>query len=159
MSTITLPRCKHFGQCGGCAFQDREYPQEQLELKKKSLEDLFGRPVEVTPSRKTYEYRNRMDFVCAFGKIGLRKKGRFNQVVEIDQCHLLPDRAADLFRLLKEKIRGNGIPDFNYLNHQGYLRYITLRVPANTPDIMVNFVTATEEEKLLPLLETGDSAR
>jgi 23S rRNA (uracil-5-)-methyltransferase RumA len=153
MSTTTLPRCKHFGQCGGCAFQDRAYLREQLELKKKSLESLFGRPVEVVPSPLAYGYRNRMDFVCAFGKIGLREKGRFNRVVEIDQCLLLPDRAADLFRLLKEGVRANGIPDFNYLNHQGYLRYITLRVAANTPDIMVNFVTATEEEKLMPLLE------
>lgn len=155
MGATTSPRCKHFGECGGCAFQDREYPGEQLSMKRRILNGLFGGEVEILPSPKPYEYRNRMDFVCAFGRIGLRKRGRFREVVEIERCRLLPARAAELFTRLKETSRRENIPDFNYLNHQGYLRYITIRVAEFTEDIMVNFVTATDEDRLLPLVEAA----
>lgn len=152
MDTTATPRCPHFGQCGGCAFQDVPYPG-QLSAKQASLKEWLGSEVEVVPSPKPYGYRNRMDFVCAFGRIGLRRRGRHDEVVEIDRCHLLPERASDFFQTLKALVRSNGIPDFNYMIHRGYLRYITIRAAENTPDLLVNFVTASDDERILSVLE------
>ncbi|OGS35021.1 MAG: 23S rRNA (uracil-5-)-methyltransferase RumA [Elusimicrobia bacterium RIFOXYB2_FULL_49_7] len=149
------PLCPHFGECGGCLYQDKSYPEEQIGLKLNALQQLFNREVPITPSPEAYGYRNRMDFVCAFGKIGFRKRGTHNQVVEVEQCYLLPKRVAHLFQILKETVREYGIPDFNYLNHQGYLRYITLRVACYSEDVMVSFVTANDDPLLMPLVEAA----
>src|SRR3989339_493610 len=146
------PLCPHFGECVGCLYQDKSYPEEQIGLKLNALQQLFNREVPITPSPEAYGYRNRMDFVCAFGKIGFRKRGTHNQVVEVEQCYLLPKRVAHLFQILKETVREYGIPDFNYLNHQGYLRYITLRVACYSEDVMVSFVTANDDPLLMPLV-------
>ena len=58
--------CPVFGECGGCKFQDVEYSL-QVQAKAQWLSGLFERQIEVRPSPKGYGYRNRMDFVVAFG--------------------------------------------------------------------------------------------
>jgi 23S rRNA (uracil1939-C5)-methyltransferase len=63
--TTAIPRCPHFGACGGCQYQDLTYP-EQLRLKRALLEELLEQAnVEVQPSitlhsAEPYEYRNRI---------------------------------------------------------------------------------------------------
>ena len=149
----TIPRCPYFGQCGGCSFQDVQYPNAQLEMKKKHLRDLLGREVEIVAAPNAYEYRNRMDFVCAFSKIGLRMRGRFSEVVDLEECHLIHHRFLPVFKELRSAVKELGIPDFNYLSHKGYLRYIVFRISAHTPDLMISFITASEDEAILPLIE------
>ena len=61
------PRCRYFGQCGGCQYQHLAYPA-QLRLKHKQISDLLRRiggfasaviePVEACP--QPYGYRNRV---------------------------------------------------------------------------------------------------
>ena len=72
--------CPYFGQCGGCQLQDIAYEQ-QLELKIDFLKQILqiDLPLEIIPATP-WRYRNRMDFVYAFGKIGLRKAGNFRKV-------------------------------------------------------------------------------
>jgi len=125
----------------------------QLEQKAKELEAILETTIEVVPSPDPYEYRNRMDFVCAFGKVGFRERGRFKEVVDLSECSLLPSRFLPLFLELKEAIKSLAIADFNYLNHKGYLRYMVFRVAKNTDDLMVSFVTASTDTAILPLLE------
>jgi 23S rRNA (uracil-5-)-methyltransferase RumA len=151
-----VPCCRYFGQCGGCSFQDVAYPEAQIESKKKYLKALLGREVEIIPSPIAYGYRNRMDFVCAFSKIGLRQRRRFNEVVDLEECHLINNKFLPLFRELRAAAKESGIRDFNYLNHEGYLRYMVFRLSANAPDMMVSFVTATADEAVLPLLALAE---
>ncbi len=148
----TVPWCPYFGLCGGCSFQDISYA-DQIEQKKKELKSIFGFDIDVVPSPLEYEYRNRMDFVCAFSKVGFRQRGRFNEVVDLKECHLINKRFIPIFQELRNAINELGIKDFNYLNHQGYLRYIVFRLAAHTPDLMVSFVTSTTDEAILPLIE------
>ena len=60
-----IPRCPHFGTCGGCQYQDLAYP-EQLRIKRARLEDLLQQtsvevPRDITlHSAEPYEYRNRI---------------------------------------------------------------------------------------------------
>jgi 23S rRNA (uracil-5-)-methyltransferase RumA len=151
MDYTTPPRCPHFQTCGGCLYQDIAYPEGQLDIKKKALNSVLGREVEIIPSPRAYGYRNRMDFVCAFSGVGLRARGRHDRVVDVRECHLISERAGQLLRGLKEGIEKYGIQDYDYLKHQGYLRYIVFRMPAHTKDLMVSFITADTSDVIMPL--------
>ena len=69
------PVCKHFGRCGGCYLQDLSY-EDQLRVKLEFLKELFSDRFElegvIIPSPQPLYYRHRMDYVCAFSKMGLR---------------------------------------------------------------------------------------
>ena len=67
-SQRVVPRCPHFGVCGGCAMQHLE-PSTQVAIKQRSLEDTFWhvgklRPARVLPPRRArtwgYRYRARL---------------------------------------------------------------------------------------------------
>jgi len=150
-----MPRCAHFGECGGCAFQDLAYLSTQVPRKAQMLSEAFGLPVKVVPSPGDYEYRNRMDFVCAFGKVGLRMKGSFRKVIGIGHCHLVPARVSHLLERLRRAAAENAIPDYDYLRQEGYLRYIVIRAAHFTPDLLVSFVTAARDERILPLVKAA----
>jgi len=64
MSQQAIPRCPHFGACGGCQHQDVAY-EEQLNLKRKRLAELLqdtglAIPEIATHAAEPYEYRNRI---------------------------------------------------------------------------------------------------
>ena len=68
------PGCRHFGPCGGCAWQHIAY-QEQLRLKQRMLQQLLpGLDVRLTlptPSEAgasaPWHYRNKVSFVFGPG--------------------------------------------------------------------------------------------
>ena len=73
-----LPRCKHFGICGGCHYQNLPY-EEQLKAKTEILRDQLRRigkienpPVQdMVPSPSPWNYRNHVQFhLTEEGKLG-----------------------------------------------------------------------------------------
>ncbi len=66
------PRCKHYGECGGCKWQILPY-DEQLRYKQQQIVDNLTRIgkielPEIMPilgSKHIYEYRNKVEFTCA----------------------------------------------------------------------------------------------
>lgn len=141
------PRCPLFGSCGGCAFQDVSL-KDQAEAKKAFLEYLFPslfKRFHHAPSK--YFYRNRMDFVCAFGDVGLRKKNSFNLVVGIEQCLLMSEQSNEVLQAIKRKLKQHAITDYDFLNHEGFLRYIVLREAKNNKSFLINFITSADETK------------
>jgi len=147
-----VPECPHLGFCGGCLYQDIPY-DTQVAQKAQILTEMLGLSVEVVPSPRPYGYRNRMDFVCAFGKTGFRVRKQYKEVVDLTDCRLLPTRFLPLFLKIKAAIKSNEILTYNYLSHKGYLRYVIFRVAANTNDLLVSFVTASEENHIQPLID------
>lgn len=155
------PVCPHFGECGGCMFQNIPY-ENQLLLKKDYVNDLFegiaavGHVEPGTP----LGYRNRMDMVCAFGKKGLRMQGRYRQVVDINSCAIMQSASNEKFIELRELL--SGIEDYDYLHHSGYLRYIVLRQGRFTGEVMANLVVSVPENRfgfaLYDFLEAVDSS-
>ncbi len=92
------PRCKYFGQCGGCQYQHVAYPA-QLRAKHKQISDLFqriggleGAAIDpVVPCPEPYGYRNRIMVRTQWNsraqRIELGFLGTDNEfVVSIDQC-------------------------------------------------------------------------
>ncbi|MCP4133913.1 MAG: 23S rRNA (uracil(1939)-C(5))-methyltransferase RlmD [bacterium] len=145
------PQCKHFEKCGGCMFQDLSY-ENQLLLKKEYLNTLFEGVTEIEevyPS-SPFQYRNRMDMVTAFGKFGLREAGSYKFVVDIESCAIMQEKAGSLFTKLGPLVKE--IEGYNYLNHEGYLRYVIFRQAFFSKELMVNFVIADRENRLGPVI-------
>jgi 23S rRNA (uracil1939-C5)-methyltransferase len=97
------PRCKHFGICGGCHYQNLSY-ENQLKAKTEILRDQLQRigkienpPVKpMVASPLAWNYRNHVQFhLTAEGKLGfVNAKG--NSVFPIEECHL-PETSIDSF--------------------------------------------------------------
>jgi 23S rRNA (uracil1939-C5)-methyltransferase len=90
-----IPKCSHFGICGGCHYQQLTY-HDQLEVKTGILRDQLRRignipnpPVEpIIASPNEWNYRNHVQFHLTqdgkLGYIGANKRG----VIPISECHL-----------------------------------------------------------------------
>ena len=87
-----------------------------------------------------------MDFVAAFDRRGLRQRGNFKEVVDITDCKLLQQKSNDFWKMIRPEILK--IQDYNYLNHEGFLRYCVLRQTYFTEELMCSFVI--KEDKGLP---------
>jgi 23S rRNA (uracil1939-C5)-methyltransferase len=90
-----MPRCLHYGICGGCHYQHLPYPT-QLEAKTRIVRDQLERiggfaspPVDpAVPSPQEWNYRSTVQFhLNDAGKIGYQA-ARTNTVVQIQECHL-----------------------------------------------------------------------
>lgn len=159
------PRCPHAVECGGCAFQDRQY-DDQVAAKRAALARLYGEAdildaeaqetFEVVASPDAYAYRTRMDYVATKGRFGLRARGKFNYVVELGVCHLIPPAAFAAAKAVWEAARELGLPDYNIRTHEGFLRYIVVRrSPAD--EVLIAAVTAAGpyEEQMERLATTA----
>lgn len=146
------PPCRYAGVCGGCMLQHFEY-DTQLVIKKEYcniiLQDVAS--IDSIEASVPLGYRNRMDYVTAFGKVGLRKRGSFKHVVDLHDCLLLQDRSRQAFATIREKL--TGVQDYDYLVHKGYLRYVVLRQGYNSGQLMLNFVVSQEENNLQQVIE------
>jgi 23S rRNA (uracil-5-)-methyltransferase RumA len=131
------PLCPHAppdGMCGGCTFQDRSYAT-QIAAKQIALRGLWAADltsgtldaVEVIGSPNPFEYRTRMDYVCSKDRFGLRRSGKFNFIIDLDQCHLIPPSAFAAARGVHEYATSLGLPDYNLRSHEGFLRYVVVR--------------------------------
>lgn len=148
-------RCSHAppsGQCGGCTFQDRTYPA-QVAAKRAALRSLwsddlpgdFIDALNVVASPDPFAYRTRMDFVASKERFGLRRGGRFNYIIDLQECHLIPAHAFTAARAVYEHAMAWGLPDYNLRTHAGFLRYVVVR---RSPDdeLLLALVTAAPGE-------------
>jgi tRNA (uracil-5-)-methyltransferase len=146
-----VPACPHFGECGGCLFQDIPY-EGQLALKKRMVNDTLGgtAAVERVMPSDPFRYRSRMDLVAAFGSFGLRRRGSYRVVADISGCHIMQEKSDSLLKKMRPLVLA--VEGYDYLRHEGYLRYVVLRESRFTGQVMVNFVVAAKENRLSPLL-------
>ncbi|MBN1317992.1 MAG: class I SAM-dependent RNA methyltransferase [Anaerolineales bacterium] len=153
------PHCPHYGVCGGCHFQHIDYPA-QLQFKTEVVRDQLGRvghfidpPVEpALPSPVQWRYRNSVNFSpTADGKLGFWSPTE-EQVVPIDECHIIEAGLQTLYREMDLELPG--------------LLRVTLRIGADG-DLLVVFETEDVEPPELAtdltvsaaiLLPTGEAA-
>lgn len=147
------PKCKHFGTCGGCSYQHICY-KDQLKMKKEFLEKLFECEIEVIPSPKEFFYRNKIELVYAFNKLGLREKGTYKRVVDLQECYLHSEKVKEILPKLRELFKEHKIESYDYLKHEGYLRYVVLRHAKISNQHMINFVTANEVPTISKVAES-----
>ncbi|MBU0677104.1 MAG: TRAM domain-containing protein, partial [Verrucomicrobia bacterium] len=108
------PKCKWFGQCGGCQYQHISY-EHQLAVKEKQLTDTLVRiakienpPVEpIVPSPKPYGYRNKMT-LHGPGKPGFLALDN-KTLLPVERCPLVTDIINNtLSRILAENPHVDG---------------------------------------------------
>lgn len=150
-----VPRCPYAppaGQCGGCAFQDREYPA-QVAAKRAALRHLWEgdlpdallMALDVVASPNPFAYRTRMDFVASKNRFGLRRSGRFNYIIDLEECHLIPARAFAAARAMYDHAMRLGLPDYDLRTHTGFLRYVAVRRSPDD-DVLLALITAAPDE-------------
>lgn len=170
------PVCEHFEHCGGCTFQQLEYGK-QLEQKVQQVKDAYKRLagieevkiVEIIKSDKIYNYRNKMEFTFSNRRwvlpdedddvkkdfaLGLHIPGRYDKILDINECHIQPEIGNKILNYIKRKAQESGLKPYDVKTHIGFLRHLMLRFGANTKELMVNFVTSYENtELLIPLVQ------
>lgn len=147
-----LPRCPYFGTCGGCALQDVEYA-EQVRAKGAALRELLGFDVPLVPSPSPYNYRYKMEFVAAFGRLGFRLMGDYKQVVDLRECHLVQPRVSALLEDLHRWTEEFGVEGYDYMRHHGDLRYVVTRHAISSDQLMVTLITASPQTRVQPILD------
>ena len=148
-------RCKHFGVCGGCKWQILPYA-EQLKYKQQQIVDNLTRIgkielPEISPilgSKHIYAYRNKLEFTCADRKwlpweeieaaggldkidstygLGFHIPNCFDKVLDIEECHLMPDINNRIRNGVREYARTHGLTFYNEHTHEGLVRTLILR--------------------------------
>ena len=149
--------CPHYGICGGCEFQTLPY-EEQLKMKEAQVRALLEPvcpeiPFEgIVPSPVHSEYRNKMEF--SFGdaykggplSLGMHKRGSFYDIVGVDQCKIVDEDFRAVLTTTLEHFREAGVPFFQKMRHEGYLRHLLVRKAVKTQQILVDLVTSTQME-------------
>lgn len=148
--------CGHFGVCGGCATQDIPYPEE-VGRKEAALLEALGRPVPVAPSPRELFYRTRMDYVFAWNKLGLRKRGDPRGVLDLEECLLVSPEAWALVLRAKEAAKRLGLKSYVYTAGVGYLRYVTVREAPVTGERMLILLTNGRDPAVRPLLDEAEA--
>ncbi len=166
----TEPKCKHFGICGGCKWQNVSY-QEQLKFKHKQVVEQIKRigkiePREVLPiiaSDHIFYYRNKLEFTFSsrrwfveqyeFEKIktskalGYHVPGMYDRVLDIEECLLQQEPSNKIRNELKKFAIDNKISFYDSRTHKGFLRNLIIR--NNTQgEFMVIVIFAREEPEL-----------
>ncbi len=146
------PRCPHFGRCGGCAWQHLSYAaqlREKEAMVRDSLERIGGfrdlplRPILAAPD--PYHYRNKMEFAFHPEAIlGLHARGRFDEVVPIEACHIASPRVSALVAVVRDFVRREGLPCYDKRTHGGLLRHLVVREARSTGEILVGIVTTSD---------------
>ncbi|MEM4396686.1 MAG: methyltransferase [Candidatus Woesearchaeota archaeon] len=128
-----MHQCRNLRLCGGCNLI--KHYEEQLKDKQSLINSLFPYSKEIIKT-KEINYRNRMDFI-ANKKLSLRKKGKFNEFVEIDYCFLAEEAINQRIPIINEFLK-NYDDFYNLKTHQGNLRYVVIRT--NGKDCQINVV-------------------
>jgi len=110
------PKCKLFGQCGGCQYQNLRY-DKQLEVKTAQvaelLEHMADLTLEVNPaiaSPKEWGYRSKITPHFdrprdgKIGPIGFQKNGRGRQLIDVYHCPIAMDEINEALPKVRENI-------------------------------------------------------
>jgi 23S rRNA (uracil1939-C5)-methyltransferase len=117
-----VPRCPHFGVCGGCSIQHLD-PLAQAAVKQRVMEDAFWhiaklRPEVIYPAMtgQAWGYRQRARLgvrkVLSRGGvlIGFHEK-RSSYIADLSTCSVLPPHVSTMLPRLRELVEGLSIAD------------------------------------------------
>lgn len=177
----TVPKCQHFGICGGCKWQNLPY-DEQLKAKQQQIFDQLSRigKIElpdfnpIMGSSKIYFYRNKLDFGCCNKRwltreqvesnaefnnknaIGFHVTGAFDKIFPIEKCWLMDDIHNQIRNEIFRYATEHDITFFDLRLQQGLLRDVMFR-NSNTEEWMVlfqfHFDTEDDEFKAKSLMQ------
>ena len=144
-------KCLHFGTCGGCKWQQLNYPQ-QLVFKQKFAQDALERigriqlpqPEPIVPSDRIYGYRNKLEFSASsrawvtesemqsdhfkwYPALGFHLPGRFDKILNIEHCDLQPEPSNLIRTTIRNLALELNICFYNARLKTGCLRTVMIR--------------------------------
>lgn len=157
----TLPKCEHFGTCGGCTWQHMEYTA-QLRHKQQEVMDALERIggvevpqyAQIVGCEDIFGYRNKMEFSFSARRwltaeeisgdkdvedrtaLGFHIPGMWDKIIDISYCHIQPDLPNSIRNEIKEYARKQELSFFDAREKNGFLRSLMLRTTLSG-DIMV----------------------
>ena len=145
--------CVHFGECGGCRFQDLAY-EAQLAAKAAKVADALERIGGLSgfllepalAAESAFHYRNKMEYSFAQTQdgaaLGLHKAGRWDELLDIERCWLTTDLGNAIREAVDAWARSLGLQAYDQGTREGYLRHLVVREGRNTGQALVLLVTA-----------------
>lgn len=170
------PVCQHFGDCGGCKWQNMTY-EKQLFYKNQEVYNNLKRigKVElpefepILGSKKQFFYRNKMEFSFSDSRwitekeiaetenidrgnaLGFHIPKMWDKILDIEKCHLQQDPSNAIRNEIKRFATENGLTFFNARNQSGLLRTLMIRT-TSIGEIMVLIQFFEDDPKKRELL-------
>ena len=161
--------CTAFPSCGGCVFRHIKY-EEELKIKKNIVEHNFHsiggfdfQSIEITPSPKTYGYRNKAEYPAFQDKDNIRfgfyARGS-HRVVKCEECLLQPCFFKDIVECVTKYCDDNKIRAYDEESGIGTIRHLFIRCGVETDEVMVCLVSRkdklrNESDLISSLLKTN----
>lgn len=153
------PACPHFGQCGGCTYQNLPY-KEQIALKESQIKRMMDEAVNgdyvwdgMKESPAKEGYRNKMEF--SFGDeykegplaLGMHKRGSFHDIVNVTDCKIVDEDYRKILGCTLDYAKKSRLPYFHRMKHIGFFRHLLVRKAAKTGEILIDLVTTSQGEE------------
>jgi 23S rRNA (uracil1939-C5)-methyltransferase len=147
------PRCSSFGTCGGCVWQSLDY-DKQLTFKSEQVRDCLERlgglkDFELRPILgmvDPWRYRNRVDFSIGDSPdgavVGFRPPGRWDTVLPVAECHLLPEQMESIRASVECWLRKEDLPGWDPRAGEGFARQLVVRSAQRGAELLACLVTA-----------------
>jgi 23S rRNA (uracil1939-C5)-methyltransferase len=150
-AAASAPPCRHFGECGGCTWLDRPYPQ-QLEARRAAvaalLADFLEPGVEVLadpPERVPQHTRIKLSWPVQAGADGRPELGmyrrRSHRLVRIDECRIQDPALTRLQKRALGALREAGVEGYDEQRHRGFVRAFHARLMPGTAELLLGVTT------------------
>lgn len=145
------PRCKICHACGGCQFQQWDYPA-QLDWKRELIASQFRKvarmEVEVKPTvgmDNPYFYRNKIQMPFARDRKGHAYCGFYKTgthvIVPVETCYIEDERSKKILAAVRRLLDSFKLPVYDEDARSGILRHVLVRTSHYKKEVMVVLVT------------------
>lgn len=174
----TQPFCRHFGICGGCTWQNLSY-EKQLLFKETQVKEQLERigkidDIPLQPILRSPEalfYRNKLEFTfhplrwlyddeigkeipsSALPALGFHVPGKFDKVLDIEECFLQPEPSNAIRRAAKEIALKLNMEFYDPKKHEGLLRTLLIRNNASGEFLVAVMLKHEDEERRTAFLD------
>jgi 23S rRNA (uracil1939-C5)-methyltransferase len=146
--------CVHEGEpCPGAPWQGLAYERQlahksdQVDEALRRIGSLEGFELEaIEPAVERWRYRNKLEY--SFGErdgevtLGFHARGRWDLVVDVDDCRLASERGNAARNSVREWARSESVPAYDPREREGVLRNLVVREGWRTGQIQTRLVTA-----------------
>jgi 23S rRNA (uracil1939-C5)-methyltransferase len=169
------PFCQHFGECGGCQWQNLQYEYQILFKQQQVVDNLtrIGKVElpEIQPilgSKKIQYYRNKLNFTFSNQRwfteeeinsdkfleeevgLGFYAPQRFDKVLDLKECHLQAEPSNTIRLALRKFAIENKLPFFDLILQRGLLRNLVIRITSlGEIMVIVQFYENMQEQILM----------
>lgn len=168
-SLAVKPKCRHFGECGGCRLQNLDY-EKQVFYKWKALRKLLDengfsnlKLEEFVKAENIFYYRNKMEFSFSAYKwysekpqelpqndfaLGFHAPSSFKKVLDLEECHLQSLESTEILKLVRKFAKEKNLKPYDFEKHTGTLQFLIVKEGKFTNERLVNLVTAPTESEI-----------